>query len=99
MASNKSLVLIDLSQYLTYISTTETSMSLVIRFERGESMTIGGIKFAVEFDPPRLLRQGHLPRDCHLMFGQAENCQANQLNYNINHACVTLPQYCQSTSP
>ena len=40
-------------------------MSLVIRFLPGESVTIDGINFAVEFDPPSLVRDGHRPTPIH----------------------------------
>jgi hypothetical protein len=41
-------------------------MGLVIRFAPGVSVTIDGIKFAVEFGPPRLLREGHQPILIHI---------------------------------
>jgi hypothetical protein len=36
-------------------------MNRVIRFLSGESVTISGIEFAVEFEPPSLIRRGHPP--------------------------------------
>ena len=36
-------------------------MSLVMRFLPGESVTIDGMTFAVDFDPPSLIREGHPP--------------------------------------
>jgi hypothetical protein len=36
-------------------------MSLVVRFLPGESVTVDGMTFAVDFDPPSLLREGHPP--------------------------------------
>jgi hypothetical protein len=33
-------------------------MSLVIRFSSGESVTIGGVAFSIEWNPPSLVCQG-----------------------------------------
>ena len=62
-------------------------MSFVIRFQPGESVTIDGIKFAVERDPPSLRREGHPPVPIH------RDIEAALPEVMVHLACRQHPGY------